>query len=143
MARSCLKEMQPPTKMWGEAIRHSVYILNRIPTRALTGQMPYEVWYERKPNLSYVRVFGCLAYMKNRGNYVQKLKDRSKWVVNLGKEPGTNGYHFYDLESDRIYVNRDVTFEEMKSWPWNESGNEEDILERLTIMNENEENGDK
>lgn len=40
MARSCLKEMRMPNKLWGEAVRNSVYILNRVPTRALTGKTP-------------------------------------------------------------------------------------------------------
>lgn len=64
MARSCLKEMQMPAMLWGEAVRHSVYLLNRLPTRSLTGQTPYEAWFERKPNVSHVRVFGCKAHMK-------------------------------------------------------------------------------
>lgn len=64
MARSCLKEMHLPTKLWGEAVRHSVYVLNRLPTRALSKQTPYVAWKERKPDVSHIRVFGCLAHMK-------------------------------------------------------------------------------
>lgn len=105
-------------KMWGEAIRLSVYILNRVPTRALSKLTPYEARYGRKPNLSYVRVFGCLAYMKTAGKYIQKLEDRSKRVINLGKEPGTKGYRLYDPTVDRVYVSRDVTFRESESWIW-------------------------
>lgn len=32
MARSFLKEKQLPLALWSEAIRHSVYVLNRLPT---------------------------------------------------------------------------------------------------------------
>ncbi|KAL8100346.1 hypothetical protein AgCh_032555 [Apium graveolens] len=32
--------MQIPAKMWEKAVRNSLYILNRLPTRALTGQTP-------------------------------------------------------------------------------------------------------
>lgn len=35
MARSCLKEMHLPLELWGQIVRHSVYVLNRLPTRAL------------------------------------------------------------------------------------------------------------
>lgn len=41
MARSCLKETKIPSIMCGEAVRHSVYLLNRLSTRALTGVTPY------------------------------------------------------------------------------------------------------
>lgn len=44
MARSMLKEKYMSSMMWGEAVRHSLYILNRLPTRTLTGMTPYEVW---------------------------------------------------------------------------------------------------
>ena len=119
MTRSCLKEMQLPANLWGEAVRHSVYILNRLPTRALTGQTPYEAWSTRKPDITHVRVFGCLVHMKIPANQVQKLDDRSKQVINLGKEPGTKGYRLYDPENNRVHISRDVTFEETKPWPWN------------------------
>lgn len=37
MTRSILKAMQVPNYLWGEAIRHSTYLINRIPTKALTN----------------------------------------------------------------------------------------------------------
>lgn len=51
MIRSFLKNMNLPQFLWREALRHSIYILNRLPTRALSGQPPYEAWTGVKPNL--------------------------------------------------------------------------------------------
>jgi len=42
MARSLLKSMQMPGKFWGEVVRHSVYLLNRLPTNALGDRTPFE-----------------------------------------------------------------------------------------------------
>ena len=117
MARSCLKEMSLPSKLWGEAVRHAVYLLNKLPTRALSGKTPYEVWYKKKPDVSYVRVFGCLSHMKVPSSRTMKLDDRSKQVINLGKETGTKDYRLYDPKENKVYVSRDVTFEENKKWP--------------------------
>lgn len=36
MSRSLLKQMKMPCEFWGEVVRHSIYILNRLPTRALS-----------------------------------------------------------------------------------------------------------
>jgi hypothetical protein len=47
---------------WGEAVVTAVYILNRSPTKALNGRTPYEAWHGRKPAVSRIRVFGCLAF---------------------------------------------------------------------------------
>lgn len=38
MTRCYLKEMGLPATLLGEAVRHSVYILNRLPTRALSSR---------------------------------------------------------------------------------------------------------
>ncbi|XP_066392178.1 uncharacterized protein [Miscanthus floridulus] len=64
MARSLLKSMNVPGKLWGEAVRHSVYLLNRLPTKAMSEKTPFEVWWGRKPNLGYLKVFGCTAHVR-------------------------------------------------------------------------------
>lgn len=127
MARSFLKEMQMPTLFWGEAVRHSVYVLNRLPTRPLSGQTPYEAWTGFKPNIGHIRVFGCKAYMKVPCNQVKKLDDRSRMVINLGKETGTKAYRLYDPVGKCLYVSRDVTFVETEAWPWDEETKSQDI----------------
>lgn len=58
MIRSLLKEAKLPSHMSGEAARHSIYILNQLPTRALNGKTPYEVWGGKKPNLAHIK---CLV----------------------------------------------------------------------------------
>lgn len=57
MARSLLKERKMPLKFWGEAVRHAIYILNRVPTRALTGLTPYEAWSGKKPHIDHIKEF--------------------------------------------------------------------------------------
>lgn len=112
--------MSLPGELWAEDVRHSVHIINKLPTRALTGKTPYEVWTGNKPSVEFVRVFGCVAHMKVPGQQTKKLDDRSVMVVNLGKEPGTKAFRLYDPRSGKVYVSRDVTFEERKKWPWDD-----------------------
>ncbi|KAL8102842.1 hypothetical protein AgCh_027386 [Apium graveolens] len=40
MGRSLLNERNMPSYMWGEAIRHVVYLHNQLPTRAVSGATP-------------------------------------------------------------------------------------------------------
>lgn len=100
-------------------MRHSVYVLNRLPTRALPNYTPYEAGSSKKPDIGHIIIFGCLAYMKVPSVYIKKLDDRSKAVMDLGKEPGTEAHHMYDPKVRRVYVCRDVVFEKSKSWNWN------------------------
>lgn len=81
MARSFLKERHLPPNFWGEVVCHSIYILNRLPTRALSGKMPYVAWTKNKPDVGYVRTFGSLAYLKVPSAHVKKLVDQRKLKV--------------------------------------------------------------
>lgn len=143
MGRSCLKEMNMPSIMWGEAIRHSVYLLNRLPTRALSGKTPYEVWTGNKPHVGHIRVFGCLSHMKIPSCQTSKLDDRSRQVINLGKEPGTKAYRLLDPTENKILVSRDVTFEEEKAWPWNQSkGEANEQTPQFAVLESQESDGE-
>ncbi|KAL8097202.1 hypothetical protein AgCh_030354 [Apium graveolens] len=129
MARSLLREMKLPNYFWGEAVRHAIYLLNRLSTRAVSGITPYEAWCKRKPHLEHIRVFGCLAYMKVPTVNLKKLDDRSLPVIHLGKEPGTKAYRLYNPVSNTVHVSRDVFFVERKSWCWN---SEEEPQQNMT-----------
>ena len=41
-----------------------VFILNRSPTKALTGKTSFEAWYERKPSVSFLWTFGCIGHVR-------------------------------------------------------------------------------
>ena len=64
MARSMMKAKGMPAKFWGEAVTTVVFILNRAPTKALKGKTPFETWHGRKPNVSFLRTFGCVDHVK-------------------------------------------------------------------------------
>ncbi|KAD5317806.1 hypothetical protein E3N88_17752 [Mikania micrantha] len=76
MTRSILKAMRMPQALWAEAVRHSVYLLNRLPTKALKGKTPYEVMKGHKPNLNHLKVFGCIGHVKTPQNLIKKLDSR-------------------------------------------------------------------
>jgi hypothetical protein len=118
MARCMLKSMAMPAMFWGEAVKCAVYILNRAPTRSLNGVTPYEAWNRRKPTVEHLRTFGCVAHMKKTGPGLTKLSDRSLLTVFVGYEEGSKAYRVYDPVGARLYVTRDVVFEERRPWSW-------------------------
>jgi hypothetical protein len=92
MARSMLKAMDLPGWFWGEAVTMAVYILNRSPTHSLDGQTPYEVWHGTKPSVHHMRMFGCVAHVKQGNKRLTKLEDRSTLMVFIGYEPGSKAW---------------------------------------------------
>nr|GEU74035.1 zinc finger, CCHC-type [Tanacetum cinerariifolium] len=79
-----MKAMKLPLIFWAEAVRHAIYILNRVPTRALENKTPYEALYNRKLNLENLRIFRCTAYAKITIPHLEKLDDRSIPMIYLG-----------------------------------------------------------
>ncbi|KAD5803396.1 hypothetical protein E3N88_14756 [Mikania micrantha] len=62
--RSMLKAKNVPQEFWGEAVKHTLYILNRAPTKTVHLKTPYEALKGKKPNLEHLRIFGCVGNIK-------------------------------------------------------------------------------
>ena len=132
MTRSILKHMSLPNYLWGEAVRHATYIINRVATRVLVDKTPYEAYKGRKPSLAHVRVFGCVSYAKVEKGHLRKLDDRSRLLIHLGTEPGSKAYRLLDPITRKVVVSRDVIFDENKSWDW-KNCEKEDSIEPLSV----------
>ncbi|GJY66443.1 zinc finger, CCHC-type containing protein [Tanacetum coccineum] len=118
--RCMMKATNMPQNFWAEAVRHAIYILNSVPTKALEDITPYEAIKRRKPNLEKLRVFGCIAYAKVPSQCLTKLDDRSSRMVYLGNEQGSKAYRLFDPTTQKICVSRDVKFKENETWDWKE-----------------------
>lgn len=120
MTRSVLKHMHVPNTLWGEAVRHSTYLINHLAIRALDERTPYEMLRSRKPSLGHLKVFRCVCYARTEAPGRKKLDDRARILVHMGTEPGSKAYRLLNPSNNRIVVSRDVVFSEEKEWSWNE-----------------------
>ena len=46
MTRCLQHEKDLPKKIWAEAASTTIYLLNKLPTKTLKKQAPFEVWFE-------------------------------------------------------------------------------------------------
>jgi transposase InsO family protein len=115
MVQALLKQRGMTAVFWGEAVVTTVYILNRLPTKALNGRTPYEAWHERKPAISHLWVFGCLTFGKELG-HIGKLDDRSTPGVFIGYAEGSRAYRILDPGTQRVCTTCDVVFDEGREW---------------------------
>jgi transposase InsO family protein len=120
-ARSILRARGMPGHFWGEAVHTAVFLLNRAPTSALEGMTPYQAWYGKKPPVHFLKVFGCLAYIKNVRPHLSKLDDRGQKVIFIDYQDGSKAYRFYDPIMQRIHVSREAVFDESARWDWGEA----------------------
>jgi hypothetical protein len=115
-----LKQRRMPAIFWGEAVVTVVYILNRSPTKAHNGRTPYEAWHGRKPAVSHLWVFGCLAFTKEL-DHIGRLDDRSTPGVFIGYAEGSKAYHILDPGTQHVRTTRDVVFDEGRGWAWDKA----------------------
>ena len=54
---------------------------------------PYEIWRGKKPNLKYLNIWGCPAYVKRSFGY--KLSARTNKYLFVGYPKESMGYLFY------------------------------------------------
>ena len=52
-----------PLSFWGYALETAAFTLNRAPSKSVETT-PYELWFGKKPKLSFLKVWGCDAYVK-------------------------------------------------------------------------------
>src|ERR1044072_2337374 len=78
MVRSMLYCKKLPKSFWAEAVACAVYLLNRCPVKSVRGKTPEEAWSGKRPNLSHLKVFGCVAYAHVPDQLRKKLDDKAE-----------------------------------------------------------------
>ena len=117
-ARSKLKAKGLPGRLWGEAVATAVYLLNRCPTKSVEGMTPFQAWHGKKPAVHHLRIFGCIAHVRNTSPHLKKLEDRSRKMIFIGYEARSKAYRAYDPTTNRVLVSRDIVFDEAAQWNW-------------------------
>ena len=83
----------------GEAILSACHIQNKVPHKK-TDKNPYELWERRKPNLEYLKVWGCLAKVMLPEPKKRKLGFRTCDCVFIGYTSNNSCYRFLVIKSD-------------------------------------------
>lgn len=111
-ARSMLAGSFLSKSYWQDAVQTAVYLKNRSPHRALGGSLtPFERWYNVKPNLAHLKVFGCRALVHVPSCERKKLDLKAKEFIFVGYSEHVNSYLFRDAQvPKRLVKARDVTF---------------------------------
>ena len=65
MVRSMMSPTDLPFTFWGYALETAAFTLNRVPSKAVE-KTPYEMWTGKRPSLSFLKIWGCEAYVKRQ-----------------------------------------------------------------------------
>jgi hypothetical protein len=111
-ARSMRIQSGLPKQFWAEAINTAAYLINRGPSVPLEQRIPEEVWSGKEVNLSWLKVFGCTAYVHISDHARGKLDPKSLKCTFIGYGGDEFGYRLWDDQNKKIIRSRDVIFNE-------------------------------
>jgi hypothetical protein len=101
-----------PLKFWDEAFLTATYLINRMPSKVIDNQSPLERLFHQQPDYANLRTFGCAYWPNLRPYNSKKLQYRSKECVFLGYSHMHKGFKCLDVAAGRVYISRDVVFDE-------------------------------
>ena len=84
MARIMLHEYSLSLYFWAKTVNTSCYILNRVFKRPILNKNSYELWNNRKPKTSYLRVFRCKCFILNTKDNIGKFDFKADEGIFLG-----------------------------------------------------------
>ena len=85
MAKTILCDNNLPKYFWAETVNIACYISNRVFIRPIFKKAPYELWKDKRPNISYFHPFGTKSYiLNNEKDHLAKFDAKSDEGVFLG-----------------------------------------------------------
>ena len=104
-----------PKFLWTESIQHAVWLKNRTTTYQLNGKTPFEMLFNKKPDLSNLPEWGTKVWVlkEDRGKLEAKA-DEGHWV---GYSRDSKSHHVYWPGKRRVTDERNLRFEESVTIP--------------------------
>ena len=98
-----------PKSLWGEAMMHATWLKNRSSTCRLGNKTPYEVLYNKKPDLQKLPVWGCQVKVHDiTGSKLDMRARDGHWV---GFDLELDGHRIYCVDRRTVGIEQSVVFE--------------------------------
>jgi hypothetical protein len=101
-----------PLKYWDEAFLTATFLINLLPSKVIDLQSPAEYLLHITPNYDALRIFGYACWPNLRPYNKRKLAFHSQQCIFLGYSPMHKGVKCLDVSIGRVYISRDVVFDE-------------------------------
>ncbi|GJV69195.1 retrovirus-related pol polyprotein from transposon TNT 1-94 [Tanacetum coccineum] len=99
--------------LWAKTVATACYTQNRSLIRKRHKKTPYELLHNKKPDLSYLYVFGALCYPTNESEDLGKLKPKADIGIFVGYAPAKKVFQIYNKRTCLIIETIHVTFDEL------------------------------
>nr|KYP50444.1 Retrovirus-related Pol polyprotein from transposon TNT 1-94 [Cajanus cajan] len=106
-----LAQAKMPLHYWWEAFSTAVFLINRLPTQVIKNKSPYQQLFDKNPDYTAMKTFGCACYPCLKPYNQHKLQFHTTKCVFLGYSGSHKGYKCLN-STGRIFISRHVVFNE-------------------------------
>nr|GFD05026.1 retrovirus-related Pol polyprotein from transposon TNT 1-94 [Tanacetum cinerariifolium] len=99
--------------LWAEAIATACFTQNRSIIHRRFNKTPYELINDRKPDISFLHVFGALCYPNNDREDIEKLGSKGDIGFFIGYSTDSCAYIIYNRRTKKIIETMNVSFDEL------------------------------
>nr|GFD14631.1 retrovirus-related Pol polyprotein from transposon TNT 1-94 [Tanacetum cinerariifolium] len=114
-ARTMLIFSRAPLFLWAEAIATACFTQNRSIIHRRFNKTPYELINGRKPDISFLLVFGAMCYPKNDREDIGKLGAKGDIGFFIGYSADSCAYRIYNRRTKKIMETMNVSFDELSA----------------------------
>lgn len=116
-ARSMIHSKHIDFGFWAEAVNTAVYVLNRTGSSPVKDKSPYELWFNKKPSVDHLRIFGSDVYVHVAKQKRRKLDRKAKKGIFVGYCDNVKGYRVWIPDEKVIEISRYIVFRENAGSP--------------------------
>ena len=111
-ARCLLIDSKLPKNYWVRAVDTACYARNLV-VKDKNTKSAFEKFFGRKPRSDHLKVFGCVAYSKNRdASKKSKFDPKATKCLFIGYSDNTTAYLLQNIKTRQIFTSRNVRFNE-------------------------------
>ncbi|KAJ9557108.1 hypothetical protein OSB04_011722 [Centaurea solstitialis] len=101
-----------PLTFWPEAVSTSCYTQNRSLVVKRFEKTPYQLLYNKRPNIKFFHVFGCKCYVLNDREPVGKFDPKGDDAIFIGYAWDSVAYRVYVPRTQIVVVTTNVKFDD-------------------------------
>ncbi|KAL4123352.1 hypothetical protein QTP88_015548 [Uroleucon formosanum] len=113
-ARTMLYSKNLSKTLWAEAVNTVVYTINRTGNTSQERKTPYELWFNKTPDISHLKIFGGEVYAHISKEKRRKWDQKGRKGIFVRYSEETKGYRIC-FDGREISLSRDVIFKESTS----------------------------
>nr|GEW12116.1 hypothetical protein [Tanacetum cinerariifolium] len=114
-ARTMLIFSRAPLFLWAEAIATACFTQNRSIIHRHFNKTPYELINGRKPDISFLHVFGALCYPKNDCEDIGKIGTKGDIGFFIGYSADSCAYRIFNRKIKKIMETMNILFDELSA----------------------------